>query len=183
MRINPDMLNRAIDPRQPKKLPGGNPFAPRRDAQTPAGVAQLAMDQSLDNVASWSYRSVQAQQSAFLEGQAFLGYPTLTLMAQRAEYATPLATITDDMTRKWIDLKAQAEDEGDDKQGKIDALNDKLEALDVRGAFKTAINASLEAGRGHIYLDTGDTLNRKELMSDLGYGARSATSAFKMGGK
>ena len=135
------------------------------------------------HVASWSYRSVQAQQSAFLEGQAFLGYPTLTLMAQRAEYATPLATITDDMTRKWIDLKAQAEDEGDDKQDKIDALTDKLEALDVRGAFKTAINASLEAGRGHIYLDTGDTLNRKELMSDLGYGARSAASAFKMGGK
>ena len=27
------------------------------------------------------------------------------------------------------------------------------------GAFKTAINACFEHGRGHIYLDTGDTLN------------------------
>ena len=45
---------------------------------------------------------VRATRADVIEGQAFLGYPTLTLMAQRAEYATPLATITDDMTRKWM---------------------------------------------------------------------------------
>ena len=80
------------------------------------------------------------------------------------------------MTRKWIDLKAQAEEEGDDKQDKIDALNDKLEALDVRGAFKTAINASLEHGRGHIYLDTGDTLVAGSGF-DQSYNAQAAVAA------
>ena len=57
-------------------------------------------------------------------------------MAQRAEYQNIVKTIADDMTRKSIRLQAGA---GRSKQFKIDAINDKLEALEARDVFKQAI--------------------------------------------
>jgi hypothetical protein len=117
---------------------------------------------------------------AYLEGQMFLGYPTLATMAQRVEYQNMVMSIADDMTRKWIRLKAKA---GVDKSDKIEAINDKLEALQMRDVFKQAIANDGYFGRGHIYIDTGDEDDAVELESSLGFGARSMMTAFKMPGK
>jgi uncharacterized protein len=173
-----DSLNRAVERRERPT----NPFALDPRLGHPPGVGGrqrgMAMDEAL-GAAAWSYESLTAFKSAYLEGQMFLGFPTLAAMSQRAEYMTPIATIADDMTRNWIKLKAAAElGKGD----QIKKLEDKLTALNLREVVKEAIKLDGTFGRGHIYLDTGDTDNRDELKTDLGDGARSATSAFKMAG-
>ena len=117
---------------------------------------------------------VRDKLSASLEGQMFLGYPTLALMSQRAEYQNMVKTIADDMTRKWIRLKASA---GVDKSAKIKRIEDKLEALKARDVFKQAIMNDGYYGRRHVDIDP------EELVSNLGFGARSATTAGKMPGK
>ena len=123
----------------------------------------------------WPY-----EMSAYLEGQMFLGYPTLALMSQRAEYQNMVKTIADDMTRKWIRLKASA---GVDKSEKIKRIEDKLEALRTRDVFKQAIMNDGYYGRGHVYIDTGCSDDKAELASNLGFGARSMATAYKMPGQ
>jgi uncharacterized protein len=117
--------------------------------------------------------------SAIAEGQIFLGYPTLGALMQRVEYMNAIASIADDMTRKWIEFKASA---GLDKSDRIKALTDKFEAIKLQSEVKNHIIHALGFGRAHLYLDTGDTDNKDELKTDLGFGARSASSALKMPG-
>jgi hypothetical protein len=76
-------------------------------------------------------------------------------MSQRGEYQNTVKTIADDMTRKWIRLKASA---GKDKSAEIKRINDKLEALRARDVFKQAVMDDGYYGRGHVYIDTGDGL-------------------------
>jgi uncharacterized protein len=129
-------------------------------------------------ITGWAYNNLA---SGFAEGTIFLGYSTLAVMAQRAEYMNMSTSLADDETRKWIKFKARAESM--DKSEKIKAIEDKLDSLKAQAAFKTYLTQAYHYGRAHLYLDTGDTDNPDELKTDLGGGARSAASALKMAGK
>jgi uncharacterized protein len=162
-----DAANRVIVRQQP-----ANPFAPPPSLHpTP-----MAMDQAWDGGLGYSRWAFGALGSAVEEGQMFLGYPVLAAMSQRAEYNRMVTTIADDMTRKWIEFKASAAatQRGIDKSDKIKAMNDKFEALDAITAWKNEIIGALTFGRGHLYIDIGDTDNRDELKTDIGNGGRSA---------
>ncbi len=180
---------RLLDRIDRPKLKSFDPFTP--GDLHPFRVPEIAADQASVNssaiggpssstgfVSSWAYG--QYEMSAYLEGQVFLGYPTLALMSQRAEYQNMVKTIADDMTRKWIRLKASA---GVDKSAKIKRIEDKLEALRTRDFFKQAIMNDGYYGRGHVYIDTGCGDDKDELASNLGFGSRSIASAFKMPGQ
>ncbi len=171
--------------------PRPNPFTPGN--LHPFATPEIAADQASiissaiggpSASAGWSSMSAwawgQYELSSYAEGQMFLGYPILALMAQRAEYQNIVKTIADDMTRKGIRLKASA---GVDKSEKIKRVNDKLEALRARDVFKQAIMNDGYYSRGHVYIDTGDGDERVELKSNLGFGARSPATAWKMPGK
>jgi uncharacterized protein len=137
----------------------------------------MAMDDAYSEFAGTSGWSYGGLSSAIAEGQIFLGYPTLAALMQRVEYMNAIASIADDMTRKWIEFKASA---GVDKSDRIKALKDKFEAIKAQAEVKNHVIQALGFGRSHLYLDTGSTDNRDELKTDLGFGARSAASALKM---
>ena len=88
----------------------------------------------------------------------FLGYPTLAVMSQRAEYNTMVHTIADDMTRKWIELRASAAADGSgakvDKSEKIKSLTDKFEGLDLQTSFKNGIIQDGFFGRTQLAEDS-----------------------------
>src|SRR5271166_5773668 len=176
MRISPNVALRA------ESRVRENPFqlSKQLTALHPPGVG-MAMDDgaytSLSGFSNWSYNNFASMAA---EGQIFLGYPTLAAMGQRNENAVAVTTIADDMTRKWIRLKGQA---GLAKQDRIDEINDKFDAIALQANMKVWLIQAFQFGRGHLYLDTGDTDDREELKTDLGFGARSATSALKMPGK
>ncbi len=180
LRISEYAANRAVAPREARL----DPFTASHRALHPPGVGKppapgLAMDDAYSEFAGTSGWSYGGLSSAIAEGQIFLGYPTLAALMQRVEYMNALASIADDMTRKWIEFKASA---GVDKSDRIKALKDKFEAIKAQAEVKNHVIQALGFGRSHLYLDTGSTDNRDELKTDLGFGARSAASALKMPG-
>jgi hypothetical protein len=115
--------------------------------------------------------------SAYMEGQQFLGYGQLALMAQRAEYRVITDTLASDMTREWISFEAGKNAKGD-KSRKIAELEDYLDNLGLKAAIKQGIEYDGFQGRGQIYIDLGvdvrevgsSTQSAKELSTPIGNG-------------
>ena len=131
----------------------------------PKGWKSMAMDEDIEQSIAWAQASIPA---AIEEGLAFLGYPYLSLIAQRPEYRRMSEIIAEDMTRKWIRLKSKSDDE--DKSDRISELQDKMESLDVRGAFNKLAEHDNFFGRSHLYIDLGTTDDRDELATPIGNG-------------
>lgn len=138
----------------------------------------MAADDTLTPVISWANQNVLA--SAWLEGQVFLGYAELAILAQRPEYRVVSEEIASEMTREWIEFESSSgkEDQPVEEGGKPDKTAEKIkeleaemEALDVKGAFNHAAEYDGFMGRSHLYIDTGDTENEEELQTSIGDGS------------
>lgn len=158
-------------------IPGGKPQ-----------VAKLAMDsqQDLTFPQVWAAAAFQsgavAYGSAWDEGLAFPGYAFLAALTQRPEYRRLSEIIATEMTRKWIKVHSIGDEEDDQKLEKIRQLNDELDRLRVRDHFRTVCEQDGFFGRSHLYLDTGSTDDREELMTPIGDG-RSEASRNKFAGQ
>ncbi len=125
--------------------------------------------------------------SAYLEGQEFLGYAVLTVLAQRAEYRVISETLASDMTREWIRFEA-SKNAKEDKTAKIAELEDYLNQLALKDVTKQAILNDGFQGRGQIYLDLGTPVTdagvnfgaSNELKTSIGNG-RDQISKAKIG--
>lgn len=162
-------------------------------AQHPPGVGPgtgsgMAMDEAVDpGVQSWATGALtQASLSGFwTEGITFLGYPYLSELAQRPEYRMICETTANEMTREWIEFTKKGNEEGDSEDGekKIAELTAEFERLNVRDIFCRAAQQDGFFGRGHIYVDTGDTDDRPELQMSIGNGWDATSKAkIKKGG-
>lgn len=142
----------------------------------PPGVvpesAKLAMDSALSARAEWAQGWYA---SALLEGQGFLGYAYLSELAQRPEYRAAVETIATDATRNWIRLTSSSSD--DVKSGKLAALMDELERLNVKGAFRRLAELDGFFGRAHLFLDMCEVDDRDELKKPAGTGWDRASKA------
>jgi phage-related protein (TIGR01555 family) len=133
----------------------------------PPGIAQdakLAMD-GVAEAQSWANAALS---SFWTEGVTFLGYAYLAELAQRPEYRVISETIATEMTRKWITFTS--EDSDDDKSDRIKELEAEFKRLNVRDLFARATQQDGFFGRGHIYIDTDDTDDPKELEKSIGDG-------------
>ena len=160
----------------------GNPFAV---PSFPPGVIKaverarlptMAQDDNISNTLTWATNDPISM--AYAEGIVFLGYSYLSVLAQRAEYRVVSETISSEMTREWIELKIASGDET--KQDVVKKIEDEMDKLNVRRAFRKVAEADGFFGRGHLYLDTGATDDPDELLTDLGDG-RSQLSKLKVG--
>ena len=172
----------------------------------------MAMDTALTNWAqndfanAWAFNNPAA--SAFQEGVTFLGYAYLSELTQRPEYRRISERIATEMTRKWIRLTtsddgdedndsvpgeeeiAEGEGANDAKpkpkknplESKIKKIDAEMKRLNVRDAFRKAAELDGFFGRGHLYLDTGDTDNPQELLTSIGTGS-DAISMAKFAGR
>ena len=161
----------------PAKAPQRNPFevyAPAKGV-LPEG-ATMAMDDAGYGALGWA-QSAYMGSGAYAEGQTFLGYPELSLLAQRAEYRIIVDNLATEMTRKWVKIRAKGDSE--DKAERIAKMQDESERMGVRSTFCEFARHDGYFGRGHIYLDTGDSDDPQELGTNLGDG-RNATSRAKV---
>jgi phage-related protein (TIGR01555 family) len=159
----------------PAQAPQRNPFevyAPAKGV-LPEG-ATMAMDDAGYGALGWAQSTYTG---AYAEGQTFLGYPELALLAQRPEYRIIVENLATEMTRKWIKFRAKGD--GEDKAERIAKIQDRFESMGVRSAFCEAAGHDGYFGRGHLYLDTGDGDDPQELGTNLGDG-RNATSKAKV---
>ena len=151
-------------------------------AEPPPGVLpkgqKLAMDSAFAATTAWI---AGAQYNlAFIEGWTFMGYPYLAQLANIPEYRLIGETIASEATRKWVEVKSRS---GKQKQKaeKIQDLNTELDRLGAKAAFKWSSEFDSWYGRAHLYLDTGDTDNPKELTKPLGDGGVLSEKKFKKG--
>lgn len=151
-----------IDPFKPvKPMPGVVPKKKLNKAGFP-----LATDSQIIQVSAWGAANVL--NGAFQNGSAFIGYPLLSELAQLPEYRKMVESIATHMTRKFIKLNSTSKD--DDKSDKIRQLNDAMDAFKVRDVMRKACEIDGFFGRAHIYIDTGDSDNREELLLPIGNG-------------
>jgi len=148
-------------PEEPKQNPWQLPTY--RKGVLPNGATQLAMDEDTKQIVvnAWDFHS--AVHGLFAEGIGFMGYPYLAELSQRAEYRRASEVIAEEMTRKWVSLKATGED---DKSDKIKALGAHLDRFRVRDIFRVALEHDGFFGLGMIFMDFGDD-SRDELMTRL----------------
>lgn len=166
-----------------KGAPRINPFI---SANHPPGVfpaghrTPLAQDEAINTANAWAAQQILA--GVWEAGLSFMGYPYLSELAQRAEYRVIVETLATESTRKWIKLQATTEDDGEDRTARLNELNDELERLKLRDVMRTASAHDGFFGRGHVYLDLGDTDDRDELLTPIGDG-RNKISQTKVGKK
>lgn len=156
---------------------GYSPFPPNA-APPDAGMAMDAdSNQQIIASASWA---AGALAGGYSEGLWFLGYPLLSEMMQRPEYRRMVERIAMEMTRKWIKLQSSAaEDDGkkNERVERIAKMEDEMKRLHVRDCFREIAEQDGAFGRSHLYLDTGDTDDREELMTPLGDGSNKISQS------
>jgi phage-related protein (TIGR01555 family) len=111
------------------------------------------------------------------EGQQFMGYPQLSMLAQRPEYRRISETLANEMTRKWIKFASRGEDSG--KADKIAQIEDAFRRLGVQECFRVMAEQDGFFGRSHLFFDFGVSDDREELMMNIGNG-RNVTSEHKV---
>ena len=163
----------ARTPKAKRAAAEGFPFVLPQHPPQATPTKRLAMDaQPSTNYMSWA--AGIAMSSAFNEGLTFLGYPYLAELAQRPEYRRVSETVATEMTRKWIKLVSAGDQ---DKTEQIEQLEDFLDKLRAKDVFRQAAEQDGFFGRGHIYLDTGDTDNPDELKMPIGDGKSTLSKA------
>jgi hypothetical protein len=94
-----------------------------------------------------------------------MGYAYLAELAQRPEYRKLSERLAVEITRKWMKLKSTGA--GEEKAERLKELDAELKRLKVREAFaQIAVQDGL-FGRAHLYLDTGATDDRDELVMPI----------------
>jgi phage-related protein (TIGR01555 family) len=156
-------------------------FAP---ARPPPGVvpkkAQIALDSAQNQVIQWAGQ-FGFYNGTFAQGYTFMGYPYLAELAQVPEYRVITETLAEEMTRKWIRFQAVGDDDLDEQRAdRIHELEDRMDELVVRDVFRRTDELDGFFGRGHIYIDLGNTEEREELRTSIGNG-RDAVSRRKIG--
>lgn len=156
---------------------------------TPAKAATIAQDSSISSAQDWANAQLQGYGfSAVAEGETFLGYAFLAELAQRPEYRIAVETMADEMTRAWIRFTSTDDEEDGDDDGRIQKgrrskvmksedrakrikeLTKEFERLKVRDVIRECLEQDGFFGRGHIFIDTGDTDDGEELKKPIGDG-------------
>lgn len=153
----------------PQRKPFDLPQFPKA-AVPPERDVLMAQDSSVTESIAWA--SSQYIGDAFAEGFTFLGFAFLSVLSQRPEYRVASEEIAAEMTRAWIEFKSTGSDQKSKKAKaeRIQKLEVAFRKFKVREVFRKVAEHDGFFGRGHIYIDTGDTENRDELKQSIGCG-------------
>lgn len=176
-RVTREMVTAARVRLNPTETQRQKIFAPPKP---PPGVLpknqSLAMDELVGETLSWA-ASGSGYGGAWGDGSGFLGYAALSELAQIPEYRTLSEVIASEMTREWIEFKSKSDDGS--KHDKIEKIEDALKQLDAQDVCAQGVLHDGFFGRGHIYLDTGQTDDPEEMKQDIG-GGRGKLSKSKV---
>lgn len=175
------------NPRQGRQQQRHNPFTPAQPFPGVVGegkpkIPQMAMDAAdswkhlamddfsggVDAGGGWIGGSGQNYYaSAYAEGQEWLGYAVLALLAQRPEYRIMVGTVATEMTREWITFRSKSEDKSQHVRERIEKIEERLRELKFRGVMEAANANDGFQGRGQVYVDCGHPDDRNELRLPL----------------
>lgn len=136
-----------------------------RPYEPPQGVrgdapAHLALDSDLvgtmEQIPGWVASNAHIMAGYIEDGLAFLGYPQLAQMAQRAEFRKPCEVLAKEATREWIKFRSKRKghdpDENDKAAQQIREIEEEFRRLRVREVIRTQIEHGLKFGIGHVWV-------------------------------
>src|ERR1017187_5606080 len=155
MKINQTVLYDA----KPRQLE-----APRRELgrpELPPGVipkdhVEMAMDDAGQSL-PWGWSN---QMAGWGCGLFFPGYPYLAELSQRPEYRSPVETIAEEMTRKWIEFKSTGTEDVSDK---IEQIENAFAEFGIQDKFRHATEKDNYFGRAQMYVDIKGHENKRDL--------------------
>lgn len=113
----------------------------------------LAMDSTSYSLAADSF-----------PGGGFPGFAYLSSLATRAEFRAFAATMSTEVTRKWIKFTSKKDD--DSANDKISTIESEVERLGVRGVFQQAVEHDCLFGRAQIFIGISGADRGKPLILD-----------------
>ena len=119
MKINADTLARMrrskIKRNGDGSKPQENPFRLPKimPGIVPEDTQQLTHDSALEESNFNAAAAGIPIHGMWAEGIGFMGYPYLAMLSQRSEYRQPVEVLAEEMTRKWIDIKAEGKDKAE----------------------------------------------------------------------
>lgn len=119
----------------------------------------LAMDAGEVAVLDWAGAGV----ACYSDGETFLGFPYLAMLAQKPEYRRITEIIAKEMTRRWVKVVST----GDADEAKLKEITAELERFKVQAVFREVMEHDGFFGRGHIAINTGDNNVPETMQSPL----------------
>jgi len=92
-------------------------------------------------------------------GLYFPGYPYLAELAQRPEYRSPVETIAEEMTRKWIKFQSVG---GGDLDQRVQELEAAFKEFGIQDVFRKATEKDGYFGRAQVYIDVKGQENERD---------------------
>lgn len=132
-------------------------FSPAITLGAPEDV-RVAMDSALEDAGFYSLVQHGLDMGVYGSMANFMGYAALQNIAQNGLIRACIETVTDDMTRNWIELTRTGDNEDADSNGaddRIDAINEEFERLELRKVMHEACALTGYYGGCLLYLDTG----------------------------
>jgi phage-related protein (TIGR01555 family) len=144
-------------PAKPLKLSGHDASFPTRDPyarrlelpKLPAGLqvgSGMAFDDAGPNGGAFPNQAYLGNTFNLY----FPGYPYLAMLTQRSEFRQPVATVAKEMTRRWIEFKANGTG---DKAKKIKKIEDAFRRFKIRQLFRRGEVHDGQYGVGHIFVN------------------------------
>lgn len=142
----PFNLEALITPYRPTHIKLNPALAMDSEGSYPCACDPPDMMQLLDN------SCLEGLNSFIADGLGFMGYPRLSIMAQRPEYRKMVEAVSKEATREWIVFKGK----GKESDQRIKELEAEFKRLKVKEAFFKASEHDGFFGIGHIMMDFGD---------------------------
>lgn len=135
-------------------------YGPAKTLGAPEEV-RMAMDNALEQAGFYSLLQHGLDMGVYGGMANFLGYAALQNIAQNGLIRACIETVSDDMTRNWIEISRDSEgDKKDDtdtdgKDEVMDAINAEIEKLELQKVMHEACSMTGYYGGCLLYLDTG----------------------------
>ena len=158
-------------------------YGPPATLGAPNEETVLAMDRAMEDRGVYTLLQHGFELGIYGACSNFLGYGALQNIAQNGLIRACVETVADDMTRAWIELQQEGEDDSEDgeAQERIERLDRAMKRLGLQKVMHEAAAKVGYYGGCLLYLDTGASGPDLKLPLSLESWSREATKGFLKG--
>lgn len=158
-------------------------YGPPATLGAPNEDAVVAMDRAMEDRGVYTLLQHGFELGMYGACSNFLGYGALQNIAQNGLIRACVETVADDMTRAWIELQQEGEDDSEDGevQERIERLDRAMKRLGLQKVMHEAAAKVGYYGGCLLYLDTGASGPDLKLPLSLESWSREATKGFLKG--
>ena len=158
-------------------------YGPPATLGAPNEETVLAMDRAMEDRGVYTLLQHGFELGQYGACSNFMGYGALQNIAQNGLIRACVETVADDMTRAWIELQQEGEDDSEDGevQERIERLDRAMKRLNLQKVMHEAAAKTGYYGGCLLYLDTGASGPDLKLPLSLESWSREATKGFLKG--